>query len=158
MKAPERGPGRAGAESAGSQNNEPGEDAAQFRPVLLGIGKAAGGATRHYACLSLLSLSATMSWANRSGPNRRYRTKNGSSDAAGYVNFAAVARKWASSTEFPRSPAVCCSVAEGRSPNNARYATANRPNSQKPCAVAISVTVAFAGSASARARRARFNW
>ena len=47
--------------------------------------------------------------------------------------------------------AALCRLAEGDSPHQARYATANLPNSQKPKRVAISVTVVVDGSAAHRA-------
>ena len=43
-------------------------------------------------------------------------------------------------------------LAEGDSPDQARYSTANRPSSQKPKLVAISVTVVVDGSAARSAR------
>lgn len=56
---------------------------------------------------------------------------------------------------FRISCAARRNVADGASPNNARYSTAKRPSSPKPFAVAIVVTVDVAASASMNDRRAK---
>src|SRR5271165_6847812 len=146
---------RAGAEWASMDQGEFGEDVESGALIIMCIWEAIGTATWHLPSLSMQLGSPkvpkhpvmTRHLRQRSVPRGRPSDYANSEGAVALIRGGGID---AASGGRPR-------VAEGRSPNWARYAVANRPSSQKPYEVAICVTVVVAGSPRTSARRARCN-
>src|SRR5215510_3416452 len=141
-------PGQSRFEIPASGEDEANARAAYAGLVFVWIAEGGGANLRH--AFHLAPRSQTL--ATRRSAARRGSIEAG--PAAGYANAESAnphGRFWM----VRKSPAGLCKVAEGDSPNNRLYETEKRPNSQKPCPVAICVTVVFDGSAPMSARRAR---